>query len=99
VPDGYDQRFEVLGSAGMLQAANHTPTEVVASTAKAVTRDLPENFFLQRYRAAYANEMQHFFAVLTGRQALRTSVEDGVKALELADAATASWREGRIVRL
>ena len=30
---GYDQRFEVLGSEGMLQAGNHAPTEVVASTA------------------------------------------------------------------
>ena len=25
---GYDQRFEVLGSKGMLQAGNHKPTEV-----------------------------------------------------------------------
>jgi myo-inositol 2-dehydrogenase / D-chiro-inositol 1-dehydrogenase len=96
---GYDQRFEVLGSEGMLQAGNHAPTEVVASTADAVTRDLPEHFFLERYRAAYANEMAHFFAVLAGRDKLRTTIEDGVKALELADAATISWKEGRIVKL
>ena len=51
---GYDQRFEVLGSGGMLQAGNHAPTEVVASSAKAISRDLPEHFFLERYRAAYA---------------------------------------------
>ncbi len=96
---GYDQRFEVLGSEGMLQAGNHTPTEVVASTGKAVSHDLPLHFFLERYRAAYANEMAHFFAVLAGREKLRTSIDDGVKALALADAATTSWREGRIVRL
>lgn len=96
---GYDQRFEVLGSAGMLQAGNHAPTEVVASTAKAVSRDLPEHFFLERYRAAYAGEMAHFFAVLSGTEKLRTTIADGLKALELADAATASWREGRIVRM
>ena len=96
---GYDQRFEVLGSEGMLQADNHAPTEVVASTATAVSRDLPEHFFLERYRAAYANEMAHFFAVLAGRDKLRTTIDDGVKALELADAATTSWKEGRIVRL
>jgi len=30
---------------------------------------------------------------------VRTSIEDGVKALELADAATLSWREKRIVEL
>jgi myo-inositol 2-dehydrogenase/D-chiro-inositol 1-dehydrogenase len=96
---GYDQRFEVLGSEGMLQAGNHAPTEVVASTATAVSRDLPEHFFLERYRAAYANEMAHFFAVLAGREKLRTTIDDGVKALELADAATTSWKEGRVVRL
>jgi myo-inositol 2-dehydrogenase/D-chiro-inositol 1-dehydrogenase len=96
---GYDQRFEVLGSAGMLQAGNHAPTEVVASTATAVSRDLPEHFFLERYRAAYAAEMAHFFAVLSGTAKLRTTIADGLKALELADAATASWREGRIVRM
>ncbi|MFS8085291.1 MAG: Gfo/Idh/MocA family oxidoreductase, partial [Acidobacteriota bacterium] len=96
---GYDQRFEVLGSAGMLQAGNHAPTAVVASTATAVSRDLPEHFFLERYRAAYAAEMAHFFAVLAGTEKLRTTIADGVKALELAAAATASWREGRIVRL
>ena len=30
---------------------------------------------------------------------LRTSIEDGVQALALADAATRSWREKRIVEL
>jgi myo-inositol 2-dehydrogenase/D-chiro-inositol 1-dehydrogenase len=96
---GYDQRFEVVGSEGMLQAGNHAPTEVVASTSTAISRDLPEHFFLERYRAAYAHEMAHFFAVLAGREKLRTTIDDGVKALELADAATTSWKEGRIVRL
>jgi myo-inositol 2-dehydrogenase/D-chiro-inositol 1-dehydrogenase len=96
---GYDQRFEVLGSEGLLQAGNHAPTEVIASTATAVSRDLPEHFFLERYRAAYANELAHFFAVLAGREKLRTTIDDGVKALELADAATTSWKEGRIVKL
>jgi len=96
---GYDQRFEVLGSGGMLQAGNHVPTEVVASTATAVSRDLPEHFFLERYRAAYANEMRHFFAVLGGNEKLRTTVDDGLKALELAEAAATSWREGRVVRM
>jgi myo-inositol 2-dehydrogenase/D-chiro-inositol 1-dehydrogenase len=96
---GYDQRFEVLGSGGMLQASNHAPTEVIASTATSVSRDLPEHFFLERYRAAYAAETAHFLAVLAGKESVRTTIDDGVKALELADAATTSWREGRIVQL
>lgn len=96
---GYDQRFEVLGSKGMLQAGNHRPTEVVASGPEVVSTDKPEHFFLQRYEKAYRRELDHFVAVLAGQEKLRVSIEDGVKALELADAATTSWREGRIVRL
>ena len=96
---GYDQRFEVLGSKGMLQAGNHKPTEVVAWTAESVSADKPEHFFLEHYRAAYANEMGHFFDALGLGKPMRTSIDDGVKALELADAATTSWREKRIVTL
>ena len=96
---GYDQRFEVLGNKGMLQAGNHRPTEVTLWSSGAVTADKPEYFFLERYRAAYAAEMAHFFDVLAGRAPARTSIDDGVKALELADAATTSWREKRIVEL
>jgi myo-inositol 2-dehydrogenase / D-chiro-inositol 1-dehydrogenase len=94
---GYDQRFEVLGSKGMLQARNHRPTEVMAWTSGAVSTDKPEHFFLERYRAAYAAEMAHFFDVVAGRAQPRTSIDDGVKALALAEAATTSWREKRIV--
>jgi myo-inositol 2-dehydrogenase/D-chiro-inositol 1-dehydrogenase len=96
---GYDQRFEVLGSKGMLQAGNHRPTEVTSSTAANVNNDKPEHFFLERYRAAYALEMAHFFDALATKKPVRTSIDDGVKALELAEAATTSWREKRIVEL
>ncbi len=96
---GYDQRFEVLGPKGMLQAGNHRPTEVTASGGAAVCNDLPEHFFLERYRVAYANEMAHFVAAVASGQPVRTTIEDGLKALELADAATTSWREQRIVLL
>ena len=94
---GYDQRFEVLGSGGMLQAGNQRPTEVSAHTQTAVSYDLPEYFFLERYRAAYALEMAHFVAALTEGTPVLTTIEDGVMALALADAATRSWREGHPV--
>jgi myo-inositol 2-dehydrogenase/D-chiro-inositol 1-dehydrogenase len=96
---GYDQRFEVLGSDGMLQACNHKPTEVMALTARGTSQDNPEHFFLERYRAAYAAEMAHFFDALAQRAAPCPSVQDGLRALELAEAATASWREKRVVLL
>ena len=68
---GYDQRFEVLGSAGMLQCGNHRPSEVVQSDARGVHADKPENFFLQRYREAYRLELAHFFECLQTGQVVR----------------------------
>jgi myo-inositol 2-dehydrogenase / D-chiro-inositol 1-dehydrogenase len=96
---GYDQRFELLGSEGMLQAGNVRPTEVTAYSKSAVSNDVPEAFFLERYRAAYALEISHFFDAIQNGTPVRTTVSDGLKALELAEAATRSWREGRIVHL
>ncbi len=96
---GYDQRVELLGSLGMLQAGNLRPTQVTAYSRTAVCTDVPEAFFLERYRAAYALEIAHFFEAIEQGKPVRTTVTDGLKALELADAATRSWREGRIITL
>jgi len=96
---GYDQRFEVLGSKGMLQAGNHKPTEIFAHTADNISHDKPEHFFLERYRVAYATELAHFFDALANGKPLDITIQDGVKALELAEAATRSWRERRAIEL
>jgi len=87
---GYDQRFEIMGSLGMLQCGNHRPSEVTQASAKGTQQDNPEAFFLQRYAAAYRLEIEHFFTVLQQGGAFRTSVQDGVEAQILADAAAQS---------
>ena len=94
---GYDQRFEVLGSNGLLQCGNHTPTEVVQWNASGIHADKPEAFFLQRYAAAYRLEIEHFFECLQSGAAFRTTVADGVAAQKLADAATQSAHSGQAV--
>ena len=96
---GYDQRFEVLGSTGMLQCGNHRPSEVVQSDAQSVRADKPEHFFLQRYREAYRLELAHFFDCLQTGKPFRTTIADGVAAQRLADAASESWRSGQAVTL
>jgi myo-inositol 2-dehydrogenase/D-chiro-inositol 1-dehydrogenase len=96
---GYDQRFEVLGSKGMLQCGNHRPSEVVQSDATGVHADKPEHFFLQRYREAYRLELVHFFETLQSGGAFRTTIDDGVAAQKLADAAATSLASGQPVTL
>jgi myo-inositol 2-dehydrogenase / D-chiro-inositol 1-dehydrogenase len=96
---GYDQRFEVLGSKGLLQCGNHTPTEVRTWDATGIHGDKPEHFFLQRYSAAYRLEITHFFECLQSGAPFKTTIADGVAAQKLADAATESAKSGLPVRL
>jgi myo-inositol 2-dehydrogenase/D-chiro-inositol 1-dehydrogenase len=96
---GDDQRFEVLGSKGMLQCGNHKPSEVVQSDASGVHAEKPEHFFLQRYRDAYRLELAHFFETLQSGGRFRTTIDDGVAAQKLADAAAQSHATGAIITL
>jgi myo-inositol 2-dehydrogenase/D-chiro-inositol 1-dehydrogenase len=96
---GYDQRFELLGSKGMLQAGNVRPTEVTAWSANGIATDVPEPFFLERYRHAYAAEIAHFVDALRDGTPVRTTIDDGLAALELAEAAMTSWQTGRVIEV
>lgn len=96
---GYDQRVEVLGAAGMLQATNVLENAVIRSTAEGVTGAKPLHFFLERYMPAYAAEWDAFVAAATGHAPVPVTLEDGIAALAMAEAATRSVAEGRPVRL
>ncbi len=96
---GYDQRVEVHGSGGMLQAGNIIENSVASSTA-AGTRTAPaQAFFLERYEAAYRAEMSHFVDAVTNGTQLSPSIHDGLQAQRLADAATQSRETGLPVNL
>lgn len=96
---GYDQRAEVFGSAGSIQTDNNYPNSAVLSTAGAVQRDLPLNFFMERYTEAYANEVAAFVDAVTTGTPVRASGDDARKALIAGLAAWQSYREGRPVKL
>src|SRR6202166_3019903 len=57
---GYDQRVEAHGSKGMIRAANVRETTVEFAGAHGFTSDKALNFFLERYDAAYRNELDAF---------------------------------------
>lgn len=96
---GYDQRVELLGSAGLLQAENMLENTVVKSTAAGVSRAKPTYFFLERYMAAYKAEWDAFVTAVQNGDAMPVTLEDGVAALAMAEAATQSVRSGAPVKL
>jgi myo-inositol 2-dehydrogenase/D-chiro-inositol 1-dehydrogenase len=96
---GYDQRVELLGSEGLLQAQNMLENTVVKSTTAGVTGAKPTYFFLERYMPAYAAEWGAFVDAIAGKSELPVTLEDGVLALAMAEAATLSLSEGRPVAL
>jgi myo-inositol 2-dehydrogenase/D-chiro-inositol 1-dehydrogenase len=96
---GYDQRIEVHCSKGMLSAANVPETTVSFAGSEGIRADVVQNFFLERYAAAYRNELDAFIDTVTiGRQP-QPSGEDGLRAQILADAATLSAQSGQPVIL
>jgi myo-inositol 2-dehydrogenase/D-chiro-inositol 1-dehydrogenase len=96
---GYDQRVELLGSEGLLQAGNMLESTVVKSTTGGVTSAKPTYFFLERYMPAYRAEWAAFVAALNAGQALPVALQDGVAALAMAEAATLSLAKNHPVKL
>lgn len=96
---GYDQRVELLGSEGLLQAQNMLENTVVKSTTAGVTGAKPTYFFLERYMPAYAAEWAAFVAAVSDGKALPVTLDDGINALAMAEAATQSAKTGAPVRL
>jgi myo-inositol 2-dehydrogenase / D-chiro-inositol 1-dehydrogenase len=96
---GYDQRVELLGATGLLQAGNVLEHTVTKTTTAGALSAKPEFFFLERYMRAYAAEWTAFIDALESGAALPVTLKDGVNALAVAEAATVSAKTGRPVTL
>ncbi|WP_108260006.1 inositol 2-dehydrogenase [Mangrovicoccus ximenensis] len=94
---GYDQRVELLGSEGLLQAANMLENTVSKSTVAGVVSAKPTYFFLERYMPAYLREWDAFVTAVLEGAPMPVTLEDGITALALAEAATESAKTGRPV--
>lgn len=94
-PYGYDQRVEVLGSKGSIATENLYPNRTVVSTSESVTRDLPLNFFMERYVDSFANEMRAFIDAVVNDTPVPVSGMDGRLPVVMALAARRSYEQGR----
>jgi myo-inositol 2-dehydrogenase/D-chiro-inositol 1-dehydrogenase len=98
---GYDQRIEVVGSAGMLRVENGPRPPLVrydesGAHAGRMFEGPPGNFdnWMHAFAEAYPAELDHFVdSVLAGRPPM-TSVHDGLRAQVLVEAAVTSLHTG-----
>lgn len=96
---GYDQRIEVHGSLGMVSAENQREVSVEVATKGGYTKPPLYDFFMTRYIAAYAAEIDTFIAILADNAPASPSGQDGLCALAIADATLKSVTEGRAVKV
>ncbi len=96
---GYDQRFEVFGSAGSVAADNTTPSTRVLSTTRGVVARTPHDGFVSRYREAFVAELRSFLAAVRGGGPVVAGAADALAAVRVAAAARKSFLEQRPVQL
>jgi len=91
--EGYDQRIELFGSKGVGRVENP------ACPSPEAPDDAP--FFVKRYAASYAAELQAFFGALRdgGWHPMLATGADGRTASNLAESAVQSYRQQAAVTL
>lgn len=96
---GYDQRVEILGSKGAIATENWYPNQAIVSTASAIQRDLPLNFFMDRYTESFVSELQAFVKAVQNNTPVPVNGDDGRMAVVMGVAARKSYDERRPVLL
>ncbi len=96
---GYDQRAEILGSAGKIATENCYPNQVTLSTGDCVRKDLPFNFFMDRYTESFTNEIRSFVQSVVEDKPTAVSGLDGRIPVVMGLAARKSFDEHRPVML
>ncbi|OQA45055.1 MAG: Inositol 2-dehydrogenase [Chloroflexi bacterium ADurb.Bin325] len=96
---GYDQRVEILGSKGSIATGNNYPNAAVVSDAASVRRDLPLNFFMDRYTESFAVEVAAFVDAVLHDKPVPVGGTDARVSVAIGLAAARSHREGRPVKV
>jgi myo-inositol 2-dehydrogenase/D-chiro-inositol 1-dehydrogenase len=96
---GYDQRVEILGSQGAISTMNNYPNAAVISDGASVRRDLPLNFFMDRYTESFADELVAFVDAVLHDKPVPVTGSDARVPVVMGLAAGKSHREGRPVKL
>ena len=93
---GYDIRTEIWGTKGSLQIGYLQQTPVLVMTKEGITHDVVP-YFMERFEGAYLAQIQNFVDTVQGGGEPAVSGSDAVEAIRVSFAATASWREQRVI--
>ena len=92
---GYDERIEVLGSTGLVEARCQRTGNVARYAAGRVVEDGAPAGWFERARPTYAAALDHFVTALERGEPPSPSLLDGLRAQAIAEAATRSLETGR----
>ncbi len=92
---GYDQRVEVFGSKGAIEIGNDAASTVRVSTESGICSEKPLHFFLERYMAAYADEVKSFIDAIVNDTETPVTGIDGLEPVYIALACKQSYQTGQ----
>lgn len=98
-PFGYDQRLEALCSKEALYVENRPATSLRIGDSGGFRTAPPENYFIERFAAAYRAEMEAFVAILETGVAPLAGIRDGLEVQRIAEAAIVAMQTGQPVAL
>jgi myo-inositol 2-dehydrogenase/D-chiro-inositol 1-dehydrogenase len=90
---------EVFGSLGNIVTSNNFANNAVISTSDSVRRDVPLNFFIERYTESYVAEVTAFVNAIVDDKPVPVTGADGRAPVVLGMAARKSYDEGRPVKV
>jgi myo-inositol 2-dehydrogenase/D-chiro-inositol 1-dehydrogenase len=96
---GYDQRLEVFGSKGGVEAYNEAPCQVRLRTADGIRAENPLYFFLERYQRSFVVELEAFLASIRDDREPPVGGRDGLMSVLIGLAAAQSMVENRPVKV
>lgn len=96
---GYDERIEVLGSTGMVEARRQRTGAVVRYGAGQVVEDGMHAGWFDRVAPSYRAALDHFVTALRDGSPIGPDLDEALKAQAVAEAATRSLATGQMERV
>ena len=93
---GYDISTEILGSEGTVRIGYLRETPLMVMTKNSVAHDTVP-YFMERFRDAYATQLQNFAQNVQQERTPPITIVDGLEALRLGVAATRAQESGKSV--